>query len=31
VVLAGIEVIEQALGVERATGSGDGDKYSQGQ
>ena len=28
--LAGIEVIEQALGVKRAAGSGDGDKYSQG-
>jgi hypothetical protein len=30
-VLAGIEVVEQALGVERAAGSGNGDKYSQRQ
>jgi hypothetical protein len=30
-VLARIEVVEQALGVERAAGSGNGDKYSQGQ
>jgi hypothetical protein len=30
-VLARIKVIEQALGVERPAGSGDGDKYSQKQ
>jgi prepilin-type N-terminal cleavage/methylation domain-containing protein len=29
-VLPGVEVVEQALGVERTAGSGDGDKYSQG-
>ena len=28
-VLAGIEVVEQPLGIKRAAGSGDGDKYSQ--
>jgi len=30
-VLAGIQVVEQPLGVERAAGSGNGDKYSQKQ
>ena len=29
-VLAGIEIVEETLGVKRAAGSGDGDKYSQG-
>jgi hypothetical protein len=28
-VLAGIEVVEQSLGIERAAGSGNGDEYSQ--
>jgi hypothetical protein len=27
--LRGIEIVEQALSVKRAAGSGDGDKYSQ--
>jgi hypothetical protein len=30
-VLLGIKIVEQPLGIERAAGSGDGDKYSQGQ
>jgi hypothetical protein len=29
--LGRIEIVEQALGVERAAGSGNSDKYSQGQ
>lgn len=28
--LDGIEIVEEALGVKRAAGSSDGDKYSQG-
>jgi hypothetical protein len=29
--LAGVQIVEEALGVKRATGSGNGDKYSQRQ
>jgi hypothetical protein len=30
-VLAGVEIIEESLGVQRAAGSGNSDEYSQGQ
>jgi hypothetical protein len=30
-VLAGVEIIEESLGVQRAAGSGNCDEYSQGQ
>jgi hypothetical protein len=28
--LAGVEIVEEPLGVKRTAGSGDGDQYSQG-